>query len=1766
MTEFKVGQTRMKRSVLGLLASVILLVVGVVQASAATYTVADYFPINDGDIQAWAGSHSDFGPVDSDVTTPEDFIALLSTLQPIETEEGIGTQFVERFTPSWVSNVSDSAGYAYRFISPHDGFSVYFDGQGNLVDRGSGHMICADGIPVKRTYILDMDAGAGYGTYLLPATVDDSAGSNVYETLLRYLEYDETGALTGGYEEANWQFTVQGETAYTLNGTPVTALQIDLVSEWATMDPSGVVVHREYEQGSWLLVQDIGFVNRTGIIAESGSETSLPVVESYATDLLYYVSGTNEVVPNASIASFTGTITGEDTTGLNVALSKRVNGAQAKLGLFVSVADLPTMEPTVYSMAPADKNGVYTLFYDSALIPGGIQAEARGFTPYTEYIDATLQIQNFDYTLINDPNALLCDYGDLPSDSGGSTGVGYYLSGQIFVDGDGNNLYSAEFDTQVTSGLMIDVGCMDDSDMYYWNTASVGSDGSYSIELPVAVADCEIGVWPDYQTYSAFMGGYFSGSLVSDNLYSGSVGNYEYKTVVPVNSADVAVNMAISEGVAITGYVYGPGGEGLANVWVNAWSESTMQYGDGQTDATGAFTLNVEEGTGYDLNVWVDTYANPDAALYVSGNFIDDDLGSGSDPGPDTSWSGTASNDWENRTLIDVGPDGVSGVAITLSAGVTVSGTVTDGTDGIANVWVNAWSEDGGCGGGETDANGDFIFAVPEGTGYELYIDTWNLNDGLMGGNFVDIDGGAGLDPGDDGEWSGTAGGDWETRTLFDVTESGVSGILVQLAGGNKIYGHVYKKETDGTLTPVSWLWVDAYSENSNGWGGASTDEAGAFSMVVPPGVGYRVSSWPWEGDYVGGFWHKTILQNDTVEGIEGKLTADWDAATKLDLSAGDQNINLILGVGVTISGRVQDTFGQPIPWVWVDASSDNNGAWYGSSADQEGNYRIPVPPAGDYRVQVWSNGTYQTIYYNQATRWEDATLVSTIDTATGAGVPATGIDFTLSNGEAIAGTINNLASGDGAWIDAWSDTTWSWGGTNVTGTGSVDGDAFTINGLVAGSDYQLSVWADDGYKGGYVQIDGSLGSWESAAGIATGSTDVAINMSQGKQISGTISGLALGEYAWLDAWSESTWSWGGNDVTKTDENNPAYNIKGLGAANDYRVSIWAEGYANGYYGGTPGAIGAAPVNWEQATLLDLSVANVAEVNIEVSAGQSISGTVSGLGADGWAWIDAWSDSTGSWGGAEIQGDGTYVINGLGQATDFRVSIWADGFTGGFYSADGITYWEGADFVNTADETVDDAINFTLDAGDTISGTVTGLDVGEWAWIDAWSEKTWSWGGTNVVGALDVDSGEPVVEYSLTGLRTANDYEISLWPDAHAKAIKAGIDSSNNPTNVNFVVSVGESISGTVSGVAANQWVWVDAWSDSTWQWGGADVKVDSDGNGTYEIKGLASATDYRVSAWADNMSLFYTSEGGTTNWSAATLVDVTDDTDDIAVNFDFASQTLYAISGTIAGIQSTDTVWIDAWDDATWAWSGTSRVGNGDFTVENLPVGSYRVAVYAWEYADSYYDSDALDSSRLTPGWDNAELVALSGDTAIGTLTLSTGITLSGTVTNAGSPMANVWVEVHNSTNGRWLGAWSNNAGNYEITGIMSGSDLMVSVWTVEGEWSAELPTVSEDTIQDITLGDDAAEGGIVGNVTLDGVAKENVAVYLLGEDTTPATFINAVVTDEDGNYAFGGLSTATTYLVKFVEPSSVATDDQVGVVVTAAADTTVNAALLTP
>lgn len=901
---------------------------------------------------------------------------------------------------------------------------------------------------------------------------------------------------------------------------------------------------------------------------------------------------------------------------------------------------------------------------------------------------------------------------------------------------------------------------------------------------------------------------------------------------------------------------------------------------------------------------------------------------------------------------------------------------------------------------------------------------------------------------------------------------------------------------------------------------------------------------------------------NDGLTNLEEHSLGTDPAALDSDNDGVDDNQDLFptdhLKWANSVSGRVLDENGAGLPRVRVDVHDRMLTQIFSANTDENGYYTVNVEP-GKYVAVVQSGAegsAYQTTWYKQNTGEHGATLLDLTTTS------QENINFLMLSGTTISGTITGGVSGN-VFVSVWSERTHAGSGKEVSleEDGSTD---FVIRGLQEAEDYRLE-WHSDTYMNGYYSSvkAGPVG-WSEATLLSTTNGSISgadISLGSGKTFALTVTGMQPGEEVRAGLWSDTLDRGGWADANVDASTGVAtLVISGLDPTGmDYRLFVDSPvgTYKKGFFKGTPVTTtdsdlsdaddtmtdAGSLVSWSRATLI--SMADNVSIKVTMDTGGSISGSVTGLASGQEAWVEAFSKRTHGRAGAEVEGnaDGTpvtYTLSGLKRAKDYRVSIDGDEVNGGFYSGGStLTHWENAARVDIGTENAT-GIGLTVSEGVSISGSLSGLQTGEWAWVAAWSDSTFSRAG--VIVRSDTGNDGASVPYKLSGLASASDYEISVDAEGYVQQRKENVSAMSSITDIDFTISTGGKISGSISGLSVSDFVWVDVFSPKTGAWGGGSAIADSSGTATYTVDGLSAASDYVVALQTKGSTLFYKTDGITPVWSQHSGVTVAFGTT-WGIDFDLSSAVsmVFNLSGfvTLNPANDDQVVEIMAWSE-DGAGAQIVKVGGGSFTLKGLPSSTYMVEVFSAGYIPqriktATVSSGAIDSSSLawTNGWSDMGTVTVAANTTGLDVTLSTGFNLSGTVKDSsGTALSGVWVNAWNGTSAIGSGAVTDSSGAYLIEGLPATTEA--EVYTVEVWTSSGTVSKSQALMADTTLDLDMAareSGGVSGSVINSSkVAKAGALVLVY--DSAGAQ-VASTATDSSGAFKVDGLKPGT-YTVK--------------------------------
>ena len=885
-----------------------------------------------------------------------------------------------------------------------------------------------------------------------------------------------------------------------------------------------------------------------------------------------------------------------------------------------------------------------------------------------------------------------------------------------------------------------------------------------------------------------------------------------------------------------------------------------------------------------------------------------------------------------------------------------------------------------------------------------------------------------------------------------NISAGNQTGINFVLSEGPKLCGKI----TINGVTAKEGIPVNIWSESTRTGGTILTDSNGLYELrgLDPDAEDYIISVIL--SGYLPSFYHSS--------GTKYK----WSEAEKLPPSSTcNKNINII--DGYSIFGRV--TFdGNPVYTVFVEAYSEDGGWGLDTSRRIPGsnyNFIIKGLKPGNYEVNAEvKQECYSATPYNISITDQNIEL-----------------DIELTNScSSIFGTINNLNTDKTVSITAFSQSTQNYKKVSLTG----HENSYSITNLKPASDYIVFMTSTD-IPMQYYQ---NQTSWSDAdyVDISTGDqTGIDFTMIVPVSISGELTFIngENGDKAFVIASSKSTNKTENAQVIYPDTQ---YTLT-VKPASDYIVSVMSFKYK------------ATPV--EQ--IVDAS-SDVTDINFELTSGAEISGHIyneNGLPISGIT-VEAWSDSIGVWSGGITDNTGSYTIKGLKTANDYIVYVDDPTKSNFYYSTDGtVKNKSNASYVSVVNGNVNN-IDISFFAVQNISGTV--MDENGKAlsgiWVYAWSETEQSGNGCKT----DTDG-----TFVISGLAPAIDYYIEAIPNRispYRNDKKPNISSGSS--NIIFMLMQGYTLSGTVTNNDGDPLskIIVEIRSITEDFYG----RSKTDSQGSYEIKGIVSASDYKI---------MVTSSGDDSYIPIKESIAIVNDmTKNINLVPGFKLSGYVKKDGT--GVKDVTVMIISISNDffsqeVTDSW--------GYYEVNNVPAGSdYQITAKPINYAQQ----TQVDQTAGTEVNFN----------------LSSGGPVSGYVRDASfNPLSGVRVKLSSSYLNNSIGTTTNTDGYYIFNGLqkydLSGNYIADYVITVS---SSDYPIQEETNIKV----DDTVNFTMVSsdNNKLSGVVTDSsgsippltqyVYVYLFKEQTKGGQ-VAMMKTDENGQFEFTGLQSDQTYQLRF-------------------------------
>ncbi len=356
------------------------------------------------------------------------------------------------------------------------------------------------------------------------------------------------------------------------------------------------------------------------------------------------------------------------------------------------------------------------------------------------------------------------------------------------------------------------------------------------------------------------------------------------------------------------------------------------------------------------------------------------------------------------------------------------------------------------------------------------------------------------------------------------------------------------------------------------------------------------------------------------------------------------------------------------------------------------------------------------------------------------------------------------------------------------------------------------------------------------------------------------------------------------------------------------------------------------------------------------------------------------------------------------------------------------------------------------------------------------------------------------------------------------------VDAQNDVSNIDFMLDIGGSISGTVLDENNQPVVGIVVHANDF----NGDFWVDSattDAGGNYTIRGLPEG-DFWVRTNADGTNLVNEYFDNVTDQNLATPVHVEVLTD--TPNIDFALEQGGSISGTVLDEDNRPIrgVVVDAFtkDGDFWINSGATDA-HGDYTIPGIPAGEYRVRTNAdgTNFVNENYD-DEVDHGKST-----FVNVTVPNDTPDIDFVLAQGGSISGTVENA-LPIAGIIVDAFNMAGDFWVNsAITNIDGNYTIPGLPAGN-YRVRTDTNDTNYVNEnfdnaINHNQATPVNVVVLNDtpnidfELEHGGSISGTVLDENNQSVSGIYVDAFSFNNSFWVNSAITDAFGNYTIFGL-----------------------------------------
>ncbi|NIA01617.1 MAG: hypothetical protein GWO83_00555 [Bacteroidia bacterium] len=575
-------------------------------------------------------------------------------------------------------------------------------------------------------------------------------------------------------------------------------------------------------------------------------------------------------------------------------------------------------------------------------------------------------------------------------------------------------------------------------------------------------------------------------------------------------------------------------------------------------------------------------------------------------------------------------------------------------------------------------------------------------------------------------------------------------------------------------------------------------------------------------GTYYARTWNFDSYFNELYDDISCVDGCTVTGGTPIIVTAGatTSGIDFALAKGGSIQGTVtEDGTAALLEDVNIDIY-DDSGSWVASgTTDTNGGYTTSQGlTTGTYYARTWNSDLYINELYDDIPCVSGCTVTDGTLIAVTAGSTTTGIDFALTPGGRISGTVTDddtAALLEGISVNIFDDS-----GDYVTGTNSDASGAYeNFTGLPAGT-YFLKTWNDDGYVDELYDDMLCVGGCTVTSGtpvvVTTGGTTTGIDfaLTEGGSIAGTVT--VDGSGTPLDTGYVRIYDSAGNSLTTStpDASGSYETTTGMPSGTYYARARSFEGYLEELYDDLPCAFGCTP---SDGTPIAVTAGDTtANIDFGLAAEATITGTVTDdtthLGLDtGYLYFyDVSGDSLTS---VYPDANGDYSFSGLPAGTFYARTYSFEGYWDELYDdidcSNGCTVTDGTPIVATAGGTTT-GIDFALTRGGMITGTVTessghtGLDTGK---VNIYND-TGNWVTRGYPDASGVYISQLPLEAGTYYARTYSfeGYQDELYdniPCVGGCTVTSGtpivVTAATTTSGVDFELDAGGLISGTVT-------------------------------------------------------------------------------------------------------------------------------------------------------------------------------------------------------------------------------------------------------------------------------------------------------------------------------------------------------------------------------